>query len=716
MATLSIIDLAGSERASATKNRGERLMEGANINKSLLALGSCINALCDPRKRNHVPYRNSKLTRLLKFSLGGNCKTVMIVCVSPSSAHYDETQNTLRYANRAKNIQTKVTRNVFNVNRHVKDYLKKIDEQRQLIDELMKKQKDYESSAFAKFQKQSDKREGVLRDAIVRLRAAYDESAKERKERLNTLRVLKQAEKRISLISSWIAAFDNVTEAREGEEIPKQLEAMRSEAVGVSAELEQTRQHCHRKIERTYWTTKLDTALQVGLRQLSEIDGSADSHDAANLTREYELLKSIADREAYTAMLDQDKNGDAAIVQVLLQAHLETVTILSQITMMEEEEAVQAARKILSKIMNSCTNATSQAIRPDGSLPVTEYFAPTHKGTPKRRKPIQIADPSPMRPMPMPSLVEAPHLTGTPVKSSPRRKIGLARKAGVQFTPKKKSPSKVKRGVRWRDHDENGELAEFRAPPPPVESTPTGSSIEMPTPPSSSLPLRVSPGSSPLGTPPKPSLDLKPRSSRFQVGALLKKSDGSPNLPDSSTLSSGSERSGFSPLREIGTNAVRPSALSAVENAASSDATPADSCGDSSASDNEKLALDKSDARRISNTIKRRSSVNQGGLGTAARAHRRRSPTAAGSPPNENAMLSVGAARRMGKTGESDWKTSVLSPRSAPILKAAPRRTTMAVTGDDRPGSASSTLERKPIRVISGSRGSLMPGAKSGWR
>lgn len=136
MATLSIIDLAGSERASATKNRGERLQEGANINKSLLALGSCINALCDPRRRNHVPYRNSKLTRLLKFSLGGNCKTVMIVCISPSSQHYDETQNTLRYANRAKNIQTKVTRNVYNVNRHVKDYLVKIEEQMNLINQL----------------------------------------------------------------------------------------------------------------------------------------------------------------------------------------------------------------------------------------------------------------------------------------------------------------------------------------------------------------------------------------------------------------------------------------------------------------------------------------------------------------------------------------------------------------------------------------------------
>ena len=77
MATLSVIDLAGSERASVTKNQGERLFEGANINRSLLALGNCINALCDVKKSaNHVPYRDSKLTRLLKHSLGGNCRTV----------------------------------------------------------------------------------------------------------------------------------------------------------------------------------------------------------------------------------------------------------------------------------------------------------------------------------------------------------------------------------------------------------------------------------------------------------------------------------------------------------------------------------------------------------------------------------------------------------------------------------------------------------------
>jgi kinesin family protein 18/19 len=129
MATLSIIDLAGSERAAATTNMGQRMVEGANINKSLLALGNCINALCESGGAiRHVPYRNSKLTRLLKFSLGGNCKTVMIVCIAPTSNHFDDTHNTLVYAERATKIKTKVvTRNVVNVDRHVGRYVEAIN-------------------------------------------------------------------------------------------------------------------------------------------------------------------------------------------------------------------------------------------------------------------------------------------------------------------------------------------------------------------------------------------------------------------------------------------------------------------------------------------------------------------------------------------------------------------------------------------------------------
>merc|ERR1712232_1025115 len=120
---LSLIDLAGSERASVTQNRGIRLMEGANINRSLLALGNCINALREGGKGAFVPYRDSKLTRLLKDSLGGNCRTVMIAAVSPALNQQEETLNTLKYANRAKNIRTQVERNVLNVDYHVSEYV-----------------------------------------------------------------------------------------------------------------------------------------------------------------------------------------------------------------------------------------------------------------------------------------------------------------------------------------------------------------------------------------------------------------------------------------------------------------------------------------------------------------------------------------------------------------------------------------------------------------
>ncbi|RHZ42030.1 hypothetical protein DYB26_003987 [Aphanomyces astaci] len=139
--------------------RGLRLLEGANINRSLLALGNCINALGEKANRGaFVPYRDSKLTRLLKDSLGGNCRTVMIANISMSVLSFEETVNTLkyhgilpsssvhnagshheaqrRYANRAKNIKTTVTRNVLNVNHHISEYVSLIANLRQEITNL----------------------------------------------------------------------------------------------------------------------------------------------------------------------------------------------------------------------------------------------------------------------------------------------------------------------------------------------------------------------------------------------------------------------------------------------------------------------------------------------------------------------------------------------------------------------------------------------------
>jgi hypothetical protein len=103
------VDLAGSERLKRTGAQGQQMKEGIDINKGLLALGNVISALGDETKRGkvHVPYRDSKLTRILQDSLGGNSKTLMICCVSPAYSNYFESVNALRYANRARNIKNK---------------------------------------------------------------------------------------------------------------------------------------------------------------------------------------------------------------------------------------------------------------------------------------------------------------------------------------------------------------------------------------------------------------------------------------------------------------------------------------------------------------------------------------------------------------------------------------------------------------------------------
>uniref|UniRef100_A0AC35TTY8 Kinesin-like protein n=1 Tax=Rhabditophanes sp. KR3021 TaxID=114890 RepID=A0AC35TTY8_9BILA len=128
---LHLVDLAGSERQSKTGASGIRLKEASKINLSLSTLGNVISALVDA-KSTHIPYRNSKLTRLLQDSLGGNAKTLMIANIGPVTYNYEETVSTLRYANRAKNIK-----NVAKINEDPKDtLLRKI----QLEIESLKKQ------------------------------------------------------------------------------------------------------------------------------------------------------------------------------------------------------------------------------------------------------------------------------------------------------------------------------------------------------------------------------------------------------------------------------------------------------------------------------------------------------------------------------------------------------------------------------------------------
>ncbi|EPE09790.1 kinesin-like protein [Ophiostoma piceae UAMH 11346] len=509
MATLSIIDLAGSERASATKNRGDRLLEGANINKSLLALGGCINALCDPRKKNHVPYRNSKLTRLLKFSLGGNCKTVMIVCVSPSSAHFDETQNTLRYANRAKNIQTKVTRNVFNVNRHVKDFLVKIDEQMAMINELKAQQKDAEKSFGLRVRKQLDKRDAIAREGIQRIRVAYENSLPERQKKVSDMKKLRMIERRLVTLTAWGDSFDMAQDsANHGSddapsaELPSALAAMRKTARGIMAELEHSRNHLHQKIERSNWERPLDSALQHSVTQLtaSTTDSvAADVSEAvASLTRETELLKANFAREAYLEVVEQEKTtgaqSDMVVMQTLLSAQFEIITSLTSTLSMPRDEAVGHGQRLIRRLIDAGVAAASQIVKPDPSFsasfntpvlgaPSSSYMvSPSKKGTPRRKARSSIGLGGGGSRMSIGSVASfQTHLMAPPTKSSPRRRkvgsVGARPRVSFGATKKKFSSassvssresisSSFKRSVRWRDDEtEQGTLADFEKTP-----------------------------------------------------------------------------------------------------------------------------------------------------------------------------------------------------------------------------------------------------------
>ncbi|CAN1340971.1 Kinesin-like protein KIN-4C [Linum perenne] len=182
-AKLHLVDLAGSERAKRTGADGLRFKEGIHINKGLLALGNVISALGDEKKRKeggHVPYRDSKLTRLLQDSLGGNSKTVMIACVSPADTNAEETLNTLKYANRARNIQNKAV-----INRDPNAV--QLQRMRSQIEQLQAELCIYRGDANAPFDEIQ-----ILKHKVALLEASNGELHKELQERQMSFEHLNQ--------------------------------------------------------------------------------------------------------------------------------------------------------------------------------------------------------------------------------------------------------------------------------------------------------------------------------------------------------------------------------------------------------------------------------------------------------------------------------------------------------------------------------------------
>ena len=141
-----LVDLAGSEKANYGKNQNQRILEGSNINKSLLSLSNCINAMVD--KKVFVPWRDSKLTRILQSSIGGNSRLVLIANISPSVMAYEETLYTLKWADRAKNIKREVTQNYLPDVKHVEKYEEILSKLKEDIEETKTKLKNSGTGFF----------------------------------------------------------------------------------------------------------------------------------------------------------------------------------------------------------------------------------------------------------------------------------------------------------------------------------------------------------------------------------------------------------------------------------------------------------------------------------------------------------------------------------------------------------------------------------------
>lgn len=187
---LALVDLAGSERASETNSGGQKLRDGANINRSLLALANCINALGKQQKKGlaYVPYRNSKLTRILKVGLSGNSQTVMIATISPADNQYHHTVNTLKYADRAKEIKTHIQKNIGTVDTHVSDYQRMIDSLQTEVSQLKTQLAEKESQLSTK------PTERPVDDELSWLNILSQETSENVQERINLQKALFELE------------------------------------------------------------------------------------------------------------------------------------------------------------------------------------------------------------------------------------------------------------------------------------------------------------------------------------------------------------------------------------------------------------------------------------------------------------------------------------------------------------------------------------------
>ncbi|XP_023029966.2 kinesin family member 3C isoform X2 [Leptinotarsa decemlineata] len=241
---LNLVDLAGSERQTKTGATGERLKEATKINLSLSALGNVISALVDG-KATHIPYRDSKLTRLLQDSLGGNTRTLMIACISPSHRDYMETLSTLRYANRAKNIHNKPRVNEDPKDTMLRQYQEEIERLKTLlenrqpdglrIEDLTIPEEELNINKPSNYSDLDAKRDKLLREYQEEMKKLKHLHENEKNEKENVLRqiqtIKEEYDRNIRKLNEEISEKQKKELCSE-EEILNRIEALKAAMIG----------------------------------------------------------------------------------------------------------------------------------------------------------------------------------------------------------------------------------------------------------------------------------------------------------------------------------------------------------------------------------------------------------------------------------------------------------------------------------------------------
>lgn len=329
-AKINLVDLAGSERASKTGATGDRLKEGAAINKSLSALGNVINMLAtdkSKRGKTHVPYRDSKLTRLLQESLGGNSLTVMIAAISPADDNFDESVSTLVYANRAKSIKNATKKNEDINERIIRELREEIEKLRQMVRPTSASSSgrvDNSSSIGGSSGEPSSDVMSKMEETIANLERAKQQSWEE-KQRLTEMY---EQERLNSLVNEKKILGFMQTVKQEKMDIVKKIKTLQQRKVSVSKQMRARKQsyaQSKSKLQLDVQKFQEQTTLPMPEKQqlMSVIEATkavvlADRDALVRLKEELtacerELVEEEAEMAAKSALLEEDETLRRAI-------------------------------------------------------------------------------------------------------------------------------------------------------------------------------------------------------------------------------------------------------------------------------------------------------------------------------------------------------------------------------------------------------------------